>query len=265
MYSSIVSSQWLNNNLEDKKIVILDASQEISEDNICIVGARYFDIKNEFSDNNSEFPNTFPSVTQFEENCKKLGIKNDSKIVVYDNRGIFYSPRVWWMFKTMGHENIAVLDGGLPDWMVNNYETQTIFNKDFKRGNFTSKFESDRIKKYDFVNNNSVTQKSLLVDARSEGRFNGTTPDPREGIRSGSIPNSINLHYATVLENNKFKSKTALTQIFSKIYAENKPLVFTCGSGITACILLLASELVSEQKSSVYDGSWTEWATLNQK
>ncbi|TXB66778.1 sulfurtransferase [Vicingus serpentipes] len=265
MYSSIVSSQWLNNNLEDKKIVILDASQEISEDNICIVGARYFDIKNEFSDNNSEFPNTFPSVMQFEENCKKLGIKNDSKIVVYDNRGIFYSPRVWWMFKTMGHENIAVLDGGLPDWMANNYETQTIFNKDFKRGNFTSKFESDRIKNYDFVNNNSVTQKSLLVDARSEGRFNGTTPDPREGILSGSIPNSINLHYATVLENNKFKSKAALTQIFSKIYAENKPLVFTCGSGITACILLLASELVSEQKTSVYDGAWTEWATLSQK
>ena len=168
------------------------------------------------------------------------------------------------MFKTMGHKNISVLDGGLPDWVANGHETQTTFNKDFEQGNFTSKFEKEQLKDYDFVSNNCVTQKSLLVDARSEGRFNGMTPDLREGLRSGSIPNSINLHYATVLENNKFKSKVALTEIFSKIHAENKPLVFTCGSGITACILLLANELVSDQKSSVYDGSWTEWATLSQ-
>jgi len=262
MTTPLISAQWLNNNLNDPNLVILDASQQLAENNIQISGARYFDVKNVFSEQQSEFPNTFPSVQQFEEECQKLGINNSSKIVVYDNEGIFYSPRVWWMFKTMGYQNVAVLDGGLPEWIAQGYKTVTGHYTEFTPGNFKANFKKEQVKAYDFVRANITSKNALVIDARSAGRFNGTVPDPREGLKSGSIPNSINLHYATVLENGKFKSKAALTALFSEIHHQKKPLVFTCGSGITACIILLASELVMEQETAVYDGSWTEWATL---
>ena len=261
MTGSIVSAEWLNKNINDENIIILDASQQVAADNVVIVGARYFDIKNDFSAV-SEFPNTFPSVQQFEKGCQDLGIDNESKIVVYDNKGVFSSPRVWWMFKTMGHQNVAVLDGGLPNWLANDYETETGFDSEFEKGNFTVNLNTAQVKDYDFVCANIIDEKELLIDARSAGRFNGTDPEPREGLRSGHIPNSVSLPYTEVLENGKFKSVAALNEIFADLKAEKRPFVFSCGSGITACIILLASKLVMENESSIYDGSWTEFTLL---
>lgn len=262
MTTPLVTSNWLNKHLNDDDLVILDASQQIAADNIVIAGARYIDIKTVFSDTTSQFPNTFPSVAQFVAACQQLGIDNDSKIVVYDNKGIFISPRVWWMFKTMGFHNIAVLDGGLPEWLANGYETETGFDAEFEQGDFKATFNPEKVKNYDFVKDNVSSQNCLVIDARSPARFNGEIPEARAGLKSGNIPNSINIHYGDVLDNGKLKPLCELTKVFDVLKAEKRPLVFTCGSGITACIILLASELVMERETGVYDGSWTEWTQL---
>ena len=129
-------------------------------------------------------------------------------------------------------------------------------------GNFKAEFDSKRVKNYDFVKTNLNSENNLVIDARSSGRFNGASPEPREGLKSGSIPNSVNIPFADVLENGKFKSKEELKAIFSKINAEKKELTYSCGSGLTACIILLAGELILPNPTSVYDGSWTEWAQI---
>ncbi|MGB0882782.1 MAG: sulfurtransferase [Vicingaceae bacterium] len=269
MKTPLVSSKWLFENLNHPDLIILDASvkkvtenQDKTIDNTQIKGARFFDLKNKFSDKAADLPNTFPSVTQFESEAQKLGINNNSLIVVYDNLGIYSAPRVWWMFKTMGHQNVVVLNGGLPEWISQGYPTEEKQSQQYKSGNFKAEFNSKRVKNYELIKSNLNNDSNLVVDARSEGRYNGTAPEPRDGLRSGSIPNSANIPFGNVLENGKFKSKEELKAIFSKINAENKELTYSCGSGLTACIILLASELVLPNKTAVYDGSWTEWATI---
>ncbi len=268
MIEPLVSSSWLFNNLEDPDLIVLDASPKTTEDdfeNIGIKGSRHFDLKNEFSDASGKLPNTLPSAEQFQNSCRKLGITNSSKIVVYDNLGIYLSPRVWWMFNAMGHQNIAVLDGGLPEWIHRGYETVQHKENNIIPGNFNAKFQSEMVKGFDFVLSNVTLKKSVLIDARSAGRFKGIAPEPREGLQSGNIPGSLNLPYTDVLDNGKFKSREELSEIFNKLMINEKPLIFSCGSGVTACIILLASELVLKNDKSVYDGSWTEWAQTKHK
>ncbi len=268
MNSPIISALELNNILSHEDLIILDASQkgktamDAKYDELQIKGARYFDIKNVFSNQNSTFPNTFPRKVQFENECQKLGINQDSRIVVYDRMGIFSSPRVWWMFKSFGHHNIQVLNGGFPDWITNDFITEEIGPLDFPVGNFSADLDHSVVKDIDFIQSNIQSNESLVLDARSSGRFNGTAPEPRKGLRSGSIPNSINLPFTEVLKDGKFRNEQELIQLFSKLSIEDKPIVFSCGSGITACIILLAAEIASVNQKSVYDGSWTEWASL---
>ena len=234
-------------------------------ENIGIRGARHFDLKNEFNDVSSKLPNTLPGPKQFENSCRKLGINNSSKIVVYDNLGIYLSPRVWWMFNALGHQNIAVLNGGLPEWISQGNETVQQVENNITRGDFEAKFHPEMVKDYDFVLSNVTLKESVLIDARSAGRFKGIAPEPREGLQSGNIPGSLNLPYTEVLENGKFKSREELSEIFNNLKIDEKALIFSCGSGVTACIILLASELVSKNDKSVYDGSWTEWAQTKHK
>jgi len=265
MIDSIVSSVWLNNHLGDPDLVILDASQDAKQNgflNIRISGARFFDIKNDFSDATSNFPNTFPSVHQFEISCRNLGINNSSKIVVYDKMGIFSSPRVWWLFKSMGHDSVFVLDGGFPDWVNNNFDTEIPKKESYAIGDFKASLHSNNVRFFDFMKGNIVSNNALVIDARSADRFNGVVSESRVGLRSGHIPNSINLHYQLVLTNGKFKPKKELVSVFSEIVSD-KPLIFSCGSGITACIILLACDSFLDNDLSVYDGSWTEWGQLS--
>ncbi|WP_165748613.1 sulfurtransferase [Cellulophaga sp. Z1A5H] len=265
---SLVTVDWLKNHLNDSDLVILDASASdiisgnVSElDTVKIVGARVFDLKNDFSDTTSLYPNTLLSPEDFELACQSLGINKTSKIIVYDNLGVYWSPRVWWLFKAMGHVNIAVLDGGLPEWIHHNLPLEENKKETYVRGNFTASFNSEMVVDFNSVLENTISEVAILIDARSQGRFNGTEAEPRKDLRSGSIPNSINIPYTTVLDNHKFKDKTELLQLFENVKNDVQPLVFSCGSGVTACILLLASELVgTKNKKSVYDGSWTEWA-----
>lgn len=261
----IVSSEWLHDNLNNPELIILDASQHntiTNYDDLKISKARFFDLQTDFREQDSTFPNTLPTPKQFEKGCQKLGITNNSLIVVYDNKGIYTSPRVWWLFKIMGHKNVSVLNGGLPNWIEHKFPTEENTTDTYNKGNFKANFKPEMVKDFKYILNNTTNQSSLLIDARSYGRFQGIAPEPRADLRNGHIPNSINLPYTEVLSNGVFKSKSELIAIFKNLKIESKPLTFSCGSGITACIILLACELISSNQKSVYDGSWTEWAQL---
>jgi thiosulfate/3-mercaptopyruvate sulfurtransferase len=263
MTEPIVSSQWLFENLKHSDLIILDASQKAITTNnsntnsFRIKGARYFDLKNNFSDKCTDLPNTLPNTSHFELECQKLGVNDTSLIVVYDHQGIYSSPRVWWMLKTMGHKNVFVLNGGLPDWKDQGYPTEEIAPQNITSGNFKAQLNTSKVKSYNDIKTNTETEKSIVIDARSAGRFNGSSPEPRKELRSGSIPNSLNIPFEEVLENGKYKSENELRKIFSELNPGNKELVYSCGSGLTACILLLASELILPNKTAIYDGSWT--------
>ena len=265
--NEVVSVDWLNKHIKDEKLILLDASlpkiggNENSElDNITIPGARFFDLKGNFLDTSSPFPNTMPSEEQFEQESKKLGINQDSILIIFDNKGIYSSPRVWWMFKVMGHEKVSVLDGGLPEWISKGFDTYQREMKIYEIGNFKAHFHKRFVKHYQDILNNIISNKFTVVDARSEGRFNGTEREPRASLKSGSIPNSVNIPFNEVPENGKFKSEPELKNIFNEKCSDSKDLIFSCGSGLTACIVLLASELAYKKSRFVYDGSWTEWA-----
>lgn len=265
----IVSIEWLHQNLNDKDLIVLDASLQSTaegkhaEHHIkTIPGARYFDLQEAFSDKNSPFSNTLPTEEQFEIESRKLGINKTSKIIVFDNLGIYSSPRVWWMFKIMGHYNISVLNGGLPEWINKGYPTENRKTESYKLGNFKATIQKQFVKNYQDVLDNLLTKSFHIIDARSKGRFNGVEKEPRKHLKSGHIPNSINIPYGEVLDNGKFKTELELKKIFDKKCTDKKDLVFSCGSGLTACIVMMASEMVYKKSKNIYDGSWSEWAEL---
>lgn len=271
MNNEIVSAEWLKNNFTRDEIVILDSSPHTTINGnvspyskLCIPNSRVFEIKENFIDKQSKFPNTIPSALQFEQACQTLGINANSEIVVYDNLGIYTSPRVWWLFKVMGHKNIKVLDGGLVEWINQGYETINKENlgQDYTVGNFKSDFQAEYLINYEDVVDNLESKKFLIVDARSKGRFDGTEPEPRKYLKSGSITNSVNIPYTKLLENGMFKSKKELSKIFNTQINNDSKLVFSCGSGMTACIVMLASEIAFRKSSYLYDGSWTEYAEM---
>lgn len=260
---------WLRANLMDKHLILLDASQSsnISGDQSVfrgkhIAGSQIFDIKTKFSDTSSPFPNTIPNELQFQLEARKLGINKDSVIVIYDNIGIYSSPRAWWLFRLFGHQNVYVLDGGLPEWVKEGHEITPQLLKT-EHGNFESLVNSELVKTFDSIQHNIPFQNFKVIDARSKDRFEAKIEEPRKGLRSGSIPKSENLPYTRVLKNGKLISTLELNELFSPFIETGKGLVFSCGSGVTACILLLAYSETTEKNASIYDGSWTEWGTLS--
>jgi thiosulfate/3-mercaptopyruvate sulfurtransferase len=266
--SPLVSVDWLYEHLNTPNLVILDATiNKVTTDTSEIIekqqikNTRFLDIKNKFSDVSSELPNTIQSPEEFSESARQLGICNDSAIVVYDELGIYSSPRVWWVFKAMGHHNVAVLDGGLPAWEKAKLPLEKVAEYIGKKGDFTAKYDQDYISDYHNVFEAISNNNTSVLDARSENRFNGTEPEPRKGLRSGHIPNSINLPYSKLMKDGKMKSKNELKAIFTELANEDNRLIFSCGSGITACILALGAEIAGLNNKSVYDGSWTEWGS----
>lgn len=268
--NELVSAEWLNQNLTKKDLILLDASLSSTAEGkssdlqlLTIPGAHYFDLKGKFSDKSSWFPNTLPSAEQFESECRKLGINNASHIVVFDNMGVYSSPRVWWMFKAMGHDNVAVLNGGLPEWVNLGFPTAPLNKEEvYPAGDFKATLRQELVKSYEDVVANLSTGSFTIVDARSEGRFNGTAPEPRKQLKSGHIAGSVNIPYGDVLENGKFRSVEELKALFENKATDDKELVYSCGSGLTACIVMLAGELAHQNNKAIYDGSWTEWAEL---
>ncbi|SDX83224.1 thiosulfate/3-mercaptopyruvate sulfurtransferase [Lutibacter oricola] len=264
---NLVSVNWLKNELSNPNLIILDASPLSNKANLTaeflgekIKGARIFDSEKVFVDTESNIPNMFPSEEKFTKECQQLGINKNSIIVVYDNLGIYLSPRVWWMFKTMGHTNVAVLDGGLSAYKNAGLPCASYKQEEnLLKGNFEADFNIENIKDSNFVLENIASKKEVVIDARGNGRFTGKLPEPRVNMQSGHIPNAINLPFSNVLDNGKMKPKSQLKSIFNELDLANNNLVFSCGSGVTACIILLASDLVLDNKKSLYDGSWVEW------
>ncbi|MBL4710843.1 MAG: sulfurtransferase [Flavobacteriales bacterium] len=266
MLNSIVSVQWLKCNLKSKKIVVLYTTLvakktiiPVEIKNQQIKGARFFDLQKVFSLQDSDLPNTYPPEEQFEDACKNLGIDSNSKIVVYDSLGIYSSPRVWFLFKSMGHEEVFVLDGGLQEWVRQGCETVKKREEELILGNFKARPGINFMVSQEEVRENISSQEALVIDARSGVRFRGEVSEPRKGQRSGNILGSKNLHYAALLKEGNYKSEEALKSIFAELVKGDEPLIFSCGSGITACILYLAADSIIENSIAVYDGSWTEW------
>jgi len=266
-----ISVDELYSFLDDKNLIILDATikkvtskREVLTAKKQIKNARFFDIKNTFSEVDAPFPNTMLSAKEFEKKTQDLGIHQDAVIVVYDDIGIYSSARVWWMFKSMGHKNISVLDGGLPQWIKEGYPIETPSEKrnTIKKGNFTTSFNASFFCDKKEVLEAITNQQKQIIDARSRERFYGITPEPRKEVRSGHIPNAVNLPYTALLEDGKLASFKELKQRFSTLAIENKQLIFSCGSGITACVLALGATIAGYKNISVYDGSWTEWGSI---
>jgi len=266
----LVSIEWLKENLHKKNLIILDSSlistidgKKSEFEDLTIPTARYFDIKANFSDRNSPLTNTIPTKKQFELECQKLGINNSSEIVIYDNLGIYSSPRAWWLFKVMGHDKVSVLNGGLNEWIKRKLPIEKRICKTYEHGNFEACLRDNYIVKYADIKRNIEEQCFIIIDARSEGRYNGSEEEPRKELKSGHIKGSINIPFYNVLSEGKFKSKRELKNLFDNKCDINDKLVFSCGSGLTACIVLLASEVAFKKSKFVYDGSWTEWAEKN--
>ncbi|MGZ0017070.1 sulfurtransferase [Yeosuana sp. AK3] len=264
----VVSIDWLQSNLYAENLVILDASipkvtgGDAFNLEVQIPNTRFFDLKEAFSDTSAAFPTTFPSEAQFTNSAQVLGINSNSAIVVYDQQGIYSSARVWWMFKAMGHDNIAVLNGGLPEWINYDYETEAKIENKTSLGNFQAQYKPELMKYFDDVKKASLEKSHLIMDARSQARFNSLVAEPRAGLRSGTIPNSINLPFEDLLEGNLLKEKEVLKTKFETVANKEDALIFSCGSGITACVLALGADIAGYKNLSVYDGSWTEWGSL---
>lgn len=269
IHNPLVSVDWLNDNLDNKNLIVLDCTipkvtdkSSIYNDKKQIKGAVFFDIKNTFSDKKAQFPNTILSSEEFQEKAQELGVNKDSIIVCYDDLGIYSSPRVWWNFKLMGFTNVSVLNGGLPEWIKNNLPIETPKKNQYKKGDFKVNYQSQKITFTKDVLRAIKDDKILILDARSKGRFYGTEPEPRNDVKSGHIPNSLSLPFGDIQEKGKMKSKDELEKIFSK-HKDKKQIIFSCGSGITASILAFGAELSGLKNYAVYDGSWTEWGSSN--
>ncbi|HIP35227.1 MAG TPA: sulfurtransferase [Crocinitomix sp.] len=271
MDNNIVSAEWLSTHLNNPELVVLDATlPKVTEKNkpLSIEGiptAIKFDLQNIFVNKNATLPNTIPTQQHFEEGVQNLGINSNHTIIIYDQHGIYSSPRAWWLFKLFGHQNVYVLDGGLSQWKFKGFDVENISLSKGLKGNFKASFNPLLFADKNMVTENLKTKKFLVVDARSAKRFYGETEEPRKDLRSGHIPYSKNLHYATLTHQNVFKTNNELSLLFKEIKKEEKPIIYSCGSGITACILALAGTQIGITNFAIYDGSWSEWGLKKQK
>ncbi len=262
----LVSVDWLSEHLGDPDLVILDATipkiGEVGPHPLAeqrVPGARFFDLNGVFSDKNTDLPHNLPSPEVFTAASRCLGINSKSKIVVYDHHGIYVSPRVWWMFRAMGHGRVSVLDGGLPKWISAGFDTDTKRPSVEQDGDFEARLNSELVCDAAWVLANLANPSAKLVDARSRGRFCGVEPEPRQGLHGGHIPGSLNLPFDLVLRDGQFLPIDELAKVIHELDLGDGPLAFTCGSGVTACIILLACELILPNPKRVFDGSWAEW------
>ncbi len=268
---TLVSTDWLATHLNDPDLRILDASWYMPSterdgsaefDQGHIPGARFFDIE-EISDRRSSLPHMVPPVEKFMSRVREMGVGDGHQIVVYDGSGLFSAARVWWLFKLMGHDNIAVLDGGLPKWTAEGRDITREPAVIRDRHMFVQR-RDHMVKDVTQVSHASKLGDYTIVDARAAERFKGEVAEPREGMRSGHIPNARNVPYATLLNADKtMKSPEDLRKIFEAAGVDlSKPAITTCGSGVTAAILSLAMERFGKTDHALYDGSWTEWGAF---
>ncbi|KAH7415348.1 hypothetical protein KP509_14G038900 [Ceratopteris richardii] len=290
----VVSSEWLHSHLSNPNVKVIDASWYMPGDNrnpfeeykSCHVpGALFFDVDG-VVDPTTSLPHMLPNETAFAAAVSALGIQNSDTVVVYDGKGIFSAARVWWMFRTFGHKDIFVLDGGLPDWRAKGYNVESstsldllskiskaseVVKKTYKgeqvgASSFRAVYQPDLVWSLEQVQANINDANRVLVDARSKARFEGTVPEPRKGIRGGHVPGSKCVPFNEVLRDGKtLLEKEVLRSKFEDAGVPLlSPIVASCGTGVTACILALALHRLGKNDVAVYDGSWTEWGGLSE-
>ncbi len=269
MQTPLITPAQLHELFADPKLVLLDASPASNVSNLQpafpgrqIFGARPVDLNRDFSDPDSPLPNTLLSPEAFTQSCQRLGINKDSKIVVYDNLGVYTSPRVWWMFHVMGHAQVAVLDGGLAAWIAADLPHESVQDRPVEPGDFVASYQPGLVQDADYILGKLGSDELCILDARSAGRFHGTEPEPRADLASGHIPHSKSLPFKKVLRDGHFLPKTELQDLLKGFHLADKKLLFSCGSGLTACIILLACHIALDNPVALYDGSWTEWGQL---
>ena len=269
---TLVSTGWLADHLKDPDLRILDASwylPDMARDalgeyhNAHIPGARFFDI-DEVSDHRSELPHMVPPVEKFMSRMRKLGVGDGHQIVVYDGAGLFSAARVWWLFRLMGKTDIAVLDGGLPKWQAEDRAIEDL-PPIVRDRHMTVTRQNQMVKDVTQVASASKLGDYVIVDARAPERFRGVAPEPREGLRSGHIPNARNVFYRDLLAaDGTLKSNDAMADVFRQAGVDlSKPAILSCGSGVTASVLALAMERMGKFDHAIYDGSWSEWGTFH--
>lgn len=270
MSDPLVSTAWLADHLGAPDVRVVDASWYFPHEEkdalaqfrlAHVPGAVFFDI-DEIADDSSDLPHMLASPVKFASRVRKLGLGDGTRIVVYDQLGLRSAARVWWNFRAMGHQDVVVLDGGLPKWIAEGrpVEDGPALPRD---RHFTARFNSDLVRDLGQVKRALGDGRTQLVDARPAGRFTGEQPEPRAGLRSGHMPGAISVPSASLLApDGTVKTAAQLAELFETAGVDlNRPLVTTCGSGITAAMLSLALARLGKDRAPVYDGSWAEWGS----
>lgn len=265
---TLVSTQWLEDHLKDPDLRVLDASWYMPQmardaraeyDAAHIPGARFFDI-DDISDHRSDLPHMAPPVEKFMSRLRAMGVGDGHQVVVYDGMGLFSAARVWWLFRLMGQDNIAVLDGGFPKWQAEGRPVEDMPPMVRDR-HMTVRRQNHMVKDVTQVAAASKLGDYEIIDARSAARFRGDAPEPRPGLRAGHIPGSKNVPYTSLLnEDGTMKSPEIMRDIFVAAGVDlTKPAITSCGSGVTAAVVSLALEILGKTDHALYDGSWSEW------
>jgi thiosulfate/3-mercaptopyruvate sulfurtransferase len=266
--SSLVTTEWLAAHLHDPNVRVADASWYLPTaarkpraeyEQTHIPGAVFFDI-DALSDQATSLPHMLPDPVHFASGMKKLGIGDGNLVVFYDGAGIYSAPRAVWMMRAMGHVRAAVLDGGFPKWQRENRPMEST-PPPIPRRHFTPNPDGKFVRDFMAMCTNLKIKAEQVVDTRSPGRFRGEEAEPRPGVRPGHMPNAVNIHYAEVLtEDGTMRSAFDLQRLFAARGVDlNRPVVTSCGSGVTAAILSLALEIAGAKNIALYDGSWAEW------
>jgi thiosulfate/3-mercaptopyruvate sulfurtransferase len=268
----LVSTDWLAAHAKDPDLRVIDASwylPDMGRDAVAeyaaghIPGARFFDI-DEISDQRSELPHMAPPVEKFISRMRAMGVGDGHQVVIYDGHGIFSAPRVWWTFKLMGKMDVAVLDGGLPKWRAEGRPVEDM-PPVIRDRHMTVQRQAHLVKDVTQVAHASKLGDWDIVDARAANRYRGDAPEPRPGLRAGHIPGSKNLpHRDLITSDGTLLPPEALRAKFEGAGVDlAKPVITTCGSGVSAAILSLALERIGHRNHSLYDGSWAEWGMYN--
>lgn len=267
---TLVSVGWLKDRLNDPDIKVLDASWHMPAANRDasteyaeghIPGAGFFDI-DLISDATSPLPHMLPAADAFAKAVGALGIANTDQVVIYDTVGLFSAARAWWMFQAMGHRDIAVLSGGLPAWVTAGGDV-TQNAPSIAPKVFAARLDANAVMGHEAMKAASANASHTILDARPAGRFDGSQPEPRPGLPSGHMPNATSLPYSSVLTaEGMLKPAADLRALFSNLaIADSNKVITTCGSGVTAAILTLALARIGLDDTSLYDGSWAQWAS----
>jgi thiosulfate/3-mercaptopyruvate sulfurtransferase len=265
----LVSTDWLAAHIDDPKVRIIDASSKLPgvlplpvDDYLAahLPGAVFFDV-DAIADHDDPRPHMYPTADQFARDVAALGISSDDTVVAYDSGGWVAAPRAWWMFLSFGHRGVRVLDGGLKKWLREGRPTHS-GQVTVKPGKFQAKFDPSYVRSQQRLVENLTTHAEQVVDARPRPRFEGTAAEPRAGLRGGHIPGSRSVPYATLFDagTGAMKPLEELRRIFKDAGVDMaRPIVTTCGSGVSALVLTLALYRLGVRGSALYDGSWSEW------